>query len=68
MLTKSQLSTAVLLLRQACASVEWVRLLFFGAGEHEHAARLNDISARLTDEAKLVEDMIPQAPDSAGHA
>ena len=62
MLTKSQLQTAVLLLRQATASAQWVSTLFFGVGDSATAARLNDIANRLTDEAKLVEDMIPSAP------
>ena len=68
MLTKNQLSTAVLLLRQASASVQWVSTLFFGVGDSATAARLNDITARLTDEVKLAENMIPQAPDQGGHA
>jgi len=68
MLTKSQISTAVLLLRQASASVQWVSTLFFGVGDSATAARLNDVSARLSDEVKLAENMIPQAPDQGGHA
>ena len=68
MLTKSQISTAVLLLRQASASVQWVSTLFFGVGNSATAARLNDVSARLSDEVKLAENMIPQAPDQGGHA
>ncbi len=68
MFTKSQLSTAVLLLRQASASVQWVSTLFFGVGDSATAARLNDITARLADEIKHVEDMIPSAQDQGGIA
>lgn len=48
--------------------VQWVSTLFFGAGDSASAARLNDINARLTDEIKHAEDMIPSAPDQWGVA
>ena len=50
MLTKSQLQTCVHFIRQAAASLEWCRMMFFGAGDS--AARLHEIVTRLSDEAK----------------
>ena len=68
MLTKSQLQTCALFIRQATASVDWVRMMFFGAGESATAARLQEITYELTDEAKAIDALIPSAPDSVGHA
>jgi hypothetical protein len=68
MLTKSQLSTCVHFIRQASASLEWCRMMFFAAGDSATAARLNEVVNRLTDEAKAIDVMIPSAPDSVGHA
>jgi hypothetical protein len=39
--------------------LQWVAALFFDAGEAPAAARLNDIVARLTDEAKAIDALIP---------
>jgi hypothetical protein len=66
MLTKSQLQTCVHFIRQAAASLEWCRMMFFGAGDSATAARLHEIVTRLTDEAKAIDALIPSAPDSPG--
>lgn len=68
MLTKSELRTAALLLKQAAASAQWVATMFFNAGEAPAAARLNDIVARLTDEENAIDAMIASAPEGHGHA
>ena len=67
MLTKSQLQTCVHFIRQAYASLEWRRIMFFGAGDAATAARLNKMVNRLTDEAKAIDGVIPSAPDNVGH-
>ena len=67
MLTKSQLQTCVHFIRQASASLEWRRIMFFGAGDAATAARLNEMVNRLTDEAKAIDGIIPSAPDNVGH-
>ncbi|MGO9460674.1 MAG: hypothetical protein ACLPWS_04085 [Rhodomicrobium sp.] len=43
--------------------VSAVRALFFGAGEAETAARMNDIATRLDDERDFVERLIAKAPN-----
>ena len=68
MLTKSQLRTCALFLRQASASVQWVSMMFFGAGDGATAARLNQIMYQLDDETKAIDALIPSAPDSVGNA
>lgn len=68
MLTKSQLETCSLFLRQASASVEWVRMMLFGAGDSATAARLQEVTNRLADETKAIDAMIASAPDTTGHA
>ena len=68
MLTKSELQMAVLLLRHATGNVQWASTLFFGVGDSATSARLKDIVARLTDEVKAIDALIPSAPDQGGRA
>lgn len=66
MLTKHQLRTCALFLRNAAAAVQWVSMMLFGAGDSATASRLNDILKRLDDEAKAIDALIPTAPDQSG--
>ncbi len=57
-LTRRELKTARGFLRRAQMLVVHVSFLFFNAGEAGTAARLNDITARLTDEIEGIERLI----------
>jgi hypothetical protein len=57
-LTLRELKNSRNLLRQAHALVARVSSLFFDAGDPETSARLNDITAHLTDEIGLIERCI----------
>ena len=68
MLTKPELRTAILFLRQAAASVQWCSMPFFGAGDSQRAARLNEMLTRLTEEEREIDAMMQAAPDRDGNA
>ena len=68
MLTKAELRTAILFLRQAAASVQWCSMLFFGSGDSPRAARLNEMLTRLAEEEREIDAMMQAAPDQGGNA
>ena len=53
-LTKVELIAARNFLRQARRQVGATRALFLGVGDHDTAARLNDIAVRLEDEIQAL--------------
>ena len=53
-----ELKTARNFLRKAQALIVHVSFLVFNAGDSKTAARLNDITARLTDEIEGIERLI----------
>ena len=57
-LTLRELKTARSFLRKAQALIVHVSFLVFNAGDSKAAARLNDITARLTDEIEGIERLI----------
>ena len=57
-LTRRELKTVGSYLRRAQALIVHVSFLVFNAGDSKTAARLNDITARLTDEIEGVEKLI----------
>jgi hypothetical protein len=57
-LTLQELKASRSFLNQAHILVSAVRALFFGAGQGETAARLNEIAGRLNDEREHVERLI----------
>ncbi len=62
-LSTQELKASRSFLRQAHILVGAVRALFFGAGEGETAARLNDIATRLEGETEIVERLLATAPN-----
>ena len=57
-LTLRELKTMRSFLRRAQALIVHVSFLVFNAGDSKTAARLNDITARLTDEIEGIERLI----------
>ena len=57
-LTRRELKSACSFLRKAQMLVVHVSFLVFNAGDSSMAARLNDITARLTDEIEGIERRI----------
>lgn len=53
MLTKYQLRTCALFLRNASASVQWVSMMLYGVGDSATAARLNEILGTLSTDASM---------------
>ncbi len=60
-LTLRELKASRTFLNQAHLLVAAVRSLFFGAGNGDTAARMNDIATRLDGEIELVERLIAKA-------
>ena len=57
-LTLHELKTVISFLRRAQALIVHVSFLVFNAGDSQTAARLNDITARLTDEIEVIGRLI----------
>ncbi len=57
-LTRRALKTVGGYLRRAQALIVHVSFLVFNAGDSKTAARLNDITARLTDEIEDIEKLV----------
>ena len=57
-LTRRELKTVGSYLRRAQALIVHVSFLVFNAGDSKTAARLNDITARLTDEIEDIEKLL----------
>ena len=57
-LTRRELKTVGSYLRRAQALIVHVSFLVFNAGDSKSAARLNDITARLTDEIEDIEKLL----------
>ncbi len=62
-LTLQELKASRSFITQAHILVSAVRALFFGAGESDTAARMNDIATRLDNERDFIERLIATAPD-----
>jgi hypothetical protein len=67
-LTLRELKASKTFLSQAHILVAAVRSLFFGAGDGNTAARMNDIATRLDGEVELVERLIAKATNGEGTA
>ncbi len=57
-LTLHEIKAARTFLRRAQALIVHVSFLFFNSGDSKTAARLNDLTARLTDEIEGIEKLM----------